>query len=95
MVHAITVTIRNRLGLHARAANRFVRLANLFKADITVVKGSHRVNGKSILGILSLAAGYNTRIRIEAEGEEAKEAVEALAELVRNHFEEGGSESDR
>ncbi|MDA2915719.1 HPr family phosphocarrier protein [Nitrospinae bacterium AH_259_B05_G02_I21] len=87
--HSATVTIRNRLGLHARAANLFVRTANQFKAEITVGKGLQKVNGKSILGILTLAAGYNSKITIEAEGEEAEEAVEALAHLVRDRFEEG------
>ena len=87
--HSVTVTIRNRLGLHARAANSFVRVANLHKADITVSRGSQKVNGKSILGILTLAAGYNSKITIEAEGEGAQEAVGALARLVRDRFEEG------
>lgn len=87
--HSATVTIRNRLGLHARAANLFVRTANQFKAEITVGKGPQKVNGKSILGILTLAAGYNSEIIIEAGGEEAEEAVETLVHLVRDGFEEG------
>ena len=87
--HSATVTIRNRLGLHARAANLFVRTANQFKAEITVGNGPQKVNGKSILGILTLAAGYNSEIIIEAEGEEAEEAVEALVHRVRDGFEEG------
>lgn len=90
MVHSVTVSIQNRLGLHARAANNFVRLANLFKSDITVAKGPQTVNGKSILGILTLAAGHNSQITIEAKGEDAKESIEALAELVRNNFEIAG-----
>jgi len=85
--HTETVTISNRLGLHARAANFFVRVANLYKADIMVAKASQNVNGKSILGILTLAAGYNSKITIKAEGEDAEEAVEALAQLVRDGFE--------
>jgi len=85
--HTETVTISNRLGLHARAANFFVRVANLYKADIMVAKGSQNVNGKSILGILTLAAGYNSKITIKGEGEDAEEAVEALAQLVRDGFE--------
>jgi phosphocarrier protein len=89
MEHSATVTIRNRLGLHARAANSFVRLANLYKSDITIAKGTQQVNGKSILGILTLAAGHNSEITIEAKGEDARESVEALAKLVRNNFEQG------
>ena len=88
MDQSATVTVRNRLGLHARAANRFVRLANLFDAEITVAKGSQRVNGKSILGILTLAAGYNSQITIEAKGKDAVEAVARLARLVQDQFEE-------
>jgi phosphocarrier protein HPr len=90
--HSETVTIRNRLGLHARAANLFVRTANQFNAEITVGKGSQKVNGKSILGILTLAAGYNSKVTIEAEGVGAKEAVTTLAQLVRDRFEEGDDE---
>lgn len=88
MEQSTTVTIRNPLGLHARAANRFVRLANIYKSEITISKGSQRVNGKSILGILTLAAECNSQITIEAAGEDAKEAVATLAKLVEDHFEE-------
>jgi phosphocarrier protein len=93
MEHSATVTIRSRLGLHARAANSFVRLANLFQADIMVYKGSQRVNGKSILGILTLAAGYNSQITIEAKGEDAKESVKALEKLVQDNFQEVPADS--
>lgn len=92
MEYSVTVTIRNRLGLHARAANSFVRLANLFKSDISVSKGSQTVNGKSILGILTLAAGYNSQVTIEAKGEDAEESVKALEKLIRDNFQEEPSD---
>ena len=84
----IEVQITNRLGLHARAAARFVHLANNFKSHITVIKGDSRVDGKSILGLLTLAASKGTRLRLAARGDDEKEALEKLAELVRKCFEE-------
>ena len=80
------VQISNRLGLHARAAARFVHLANRFSCRITVVKDGTRVDGKSILGLLTLAAARGTRLRLAAEGDDEKEAVESLADLVRSRF---------
>ncbi len=82
----VEVQITNRLGLHARAAGRFVHLASRFQAEVLVVKGGSRVNGKSILGLLTLAASKGTHLRVAAEGEDAAEAVEQLAELVRTRF---------
>ena len=70
-----TVTIVNRLGLHARAATRLVNCASGFEATVQVVKGARRVNGKSIMGILTLAAGPGTEIVIEAEGADAAQAL--------------------
>jgi phosphocarrier protein len=80
------VQISNRLGLHARAAARFVHLANQFASRITVVKDGTRVDGKSILGLLTLAAARGTKIRVAAEGDDEKEAVTTLADLVRTRF---------
>lgn len=80
------VQIQNRLGLHARAAAKFVHVANGFTARITVGKESARVDGKSILGLLTLAAGRGSRLRVAAEGEDAGPAVRALCELVRSRF---------
>jgi phosphocarrier protein len=80
------VQIRNRLGLHARAAARFVHSANRFKARVTVTRGSKSMDGKSILGILLLAASHGTHLTVSAEGEDEKEAVAALAELVEGGF---------
>jgi phosphocarrier protein HPr len=80
------VQVSNRLGLHARAAARFVHLANRFSSRITVVKDGTRVDGKSILGLLTLAAARGTRLRLAADGEDEREAVEQLADLVRSRF---------
>ncbi len=80
------VQVQNRLGLHARAAARFVHLANRFSSRITVVKDGTRVDGKSILGLLTLAAAKGTRLRVAADGDDEQEAVDQLADLVRNRF---------
>lgn len=81
-----TVQISNRLGLHARAAARFVHLANSFRSTITVAKGGSSVDGKSILGLLTLAAAKGTRLRLVAEGDDEQRAVDELSRLVRERF---------
>ncbi|MBI5236875.1 MAG: HPr family phosphocarrier protein [Deltaproteobacteria bacterium] len=81
-----TFTIRNKFGLHARAASQFVQLANRFDADIFVMKDGQEVNGKSIMGILILAAARGTLITVKAEGMDATAAVSALGELIENGF---------
>lgn len=80
------VRIRNRLGLHARAAAKFVQLAHGFEARVTVVRGHARVNGKSILGLLTLAASQGTELRLEAHGPDAGDAVRDLSALVHGRF---------
>jgi len=80
------VTIRNRLGLHARAAARFVHVASRFRCRITASNGQRTMDGKSILGILLLAAGQGTEIELAADGEDEAEAIEALARLVETGF---------
>ncbi len=76
------VKVNNKQGLHARPAALFVQVANKFDSKITVVKDDQEVNGKSIMGILMLAAEKGSEITITAEGEDAKEAVNALGELI-------------
>jgi phosphocarrier protein HPr len=80
------VQVRNALGLHARAAARFVHLANSFKSRITVAKEGTRVDGKSMLGLLTLAAARGTRLRLLAEGDDEAEALVQLADLVHSSF---------
>jgi phosphocarrier protein HPr len=81
--------IRNRAGMHARAAVKFVQLASHFKSEIRVIKDGTSVNGKSIMGLLTLVAALGYTIAIEAEGPDAAEAVSALVALVDNGFGEG------
>lgn len=81
-----TVTIANRHGLHARPAAEFVKLAGTFTCGITVLKEDLEVNGKSILGMMMLAAEFGTEITIRATGDDASTAVERLADLVTGRF---------
>jgi phosphocarrier protein HPr len=84
-----TVTICNKRGLHARAAARFVKLAWQFDAEVTVRKNGTTVSGRSIMGLMMLAAGPGTAIELAATGREAERAVAALADLVAGGFDEG------
>ncbi len=80
------VEIRNRLGLHARPAAIFVQTANRFKSDIEVVKGRQKVNGKSIMGIMTLAAGMGTVISLQVMGEDQDQALKELMKLFESNF---------
>jgi len=80
------VEIKNKLGLHARAANMIVKVANRYRAKVTVEKDGVEANGKSIMGLLMLAAGKGAKLRIRAEGEDAAEAVEEITRLVEEGF---------
>lgn len=82
----IEVQIINRLGLHARAAARLVHVANRFSAGITVTKGASKVDGKSILGLLTLAASKGTRLTLSASGDDADEALAELSKLIGDRF---------
>ncbi len=76
------VTIKNETGLHARPATVFVKKASSFTADIKISKDDKTVNAKSIMGVMSLGAGKGSKVNIRAEGEDEKEAIEALVELI-------------
>ena len=80
------MTIVNKLGLHARAAAKFVRVASGFGCEISIVHKGLKVNGKSIMGVITLAAGKNAEIEIITEGVRAKRALTALETLVRDRF---------
>jgi phosphocarrier protein HPr len=82
------LTILNRKGLHARASARFVRTAECFDASITVVKDGTSVSGNSIMGLMMLGAGPGSTILVQVTGKQAREALEAIEELVRNGFDE-------
>ena len=88
MVAQRTVTIKNKLGLHARPAALLVRTASKFKSDIKLIKDGQEVNGKSIMGVMMLAAEMGSKITIYAEGKDAQLAVDKLTELFENKFEE-------
>lgn len=80
------VVIVNKLGLHARAASKLVTEAGCFQAEIRISKDGREVSGKSIMGVMMLAAARGSRIRIAAEGRDARQALDKLEELVRNRF---------
>ena len=82
------VDIVNALGLHARAAARFVHMASRFTSQIRVARGARTMDGKSILGLLLLSAGKGTKIEILAEGPDEAEAIDALAGLAARGFED-------
>jgi len=82
------VEIINKLGMHARAAAKFVKLASQFDSNIELGTDAQRVNGKSIMGVLMLAAARGTRVTIYADGDDAQQSADALAELINNRFDE-------
>jgi phosphocarrier protein len=81
-----TVTITNELGLHARPAAQFVRLAATFSADIELVRDGVAINGKSIMGVMMLAAECGAEVLVRAEGSDAEAAVAALAAMIERGF---------
>jgi len=81
-----TVTIINKLGLHARAAAKFVQIASGFACEINIKHGSQEVNGKSIMGVMMLAVGMGTEIEIIAHGSDAEKALDTLENLVLDRF---------
>ena len=86
MESTIDVQIANKFGLHARPAAEFVKLANRFSSDVWVRKDDVEVSGKSIMGVMMLAAEHGSTIVIRAAGEDSEQAVAALQDLVRNGF---------
>ena len=83
-----SLEIKNKLGLHARAAAKLVHTAARFKADIKIRKGDEEVDGKSILGILLLAAGRGSTILVKAAGEDERDALDAVEKLIDARFDE-------
>ena len=81
-----TLNIVNKLGLHARASAKFVTLAATYKSDITVSRNGQQANGKSIMGIMMLAAGKGTSVELVVDGEDEDTALHALTELVASRF---------
>lgn len=81
-----TVTILNSLGLHARPAAQFVKIASKFKSDVYVAKNNREVNGKSIMGVMMLAAEKGSNLVIKVHGDDQEEAMAALVDLINNKF---------
>ena len=82
------IEIINKLGMHARAAAKFVTLAQTFKSDIKLARSDQQVNGKSIMGVMMLAAAKGSIIELIIEGEDEQQAVDLLSQLINNRFEE-------
>jgi phosphocarrier protein len=81
-----TVTIINRLGLHARAAGKFVNLAKTFSSDVTLTRGDEAVDGKSIMSVMLLAAPVGTELGLKVDGEDEDDATESLIALINDRF---------
>jgi phosphocarrier protein len=84
-----TTTISNKLGLHARASAKLTKLAGSFPCEVWLSKGERRVNAKSIMGVMMLAAGLGSEVTLETQGEREQEALDALLALMADKFGEG------
>ena len=84
-----SINISNKLGLHARASAKLTKLAGSFPCEVWVAKGERRVNAKSIMGVMMLAAGIGSSIEVETDGEREQEAMDALLVLINDKFGEG------
>ncbi|MDR0261191.1 MAG: HPr family phosphocarrier protein [Comamonas sp.] len=83
------VTISNKLGLHARASAKLTKLAGSFACEVWITRGERRVNAKSIMGVMMLAAGIGTEVTIETDGADEQQAMDALLTLINDKFGEG------
>ena len=83
------ITISNKLGLHARASAKLTKLAGSFPCEVFMSKGERRVNAKSIMGVMMLAAGLGAQVEIETDGAQEQEAMDALVALINDKFGEG------
>jgi phosphocarrier protein len=84
-----TVTITNKLGLHARASAKLTKLASSFACDVSMTRNGRRINAKSIMGVMMLAAGMGTEVEIETDGADEEPALQALVTLIKERFGEG------
>ena len=90
--HSKVLKVRNKLGLHARAAAVFVRISSKFTSDVRLIKDGYEVNGKSILGVLSLAAIKGSELQVVTSGSDAETALKGIQELIESGFGEGVEE---
>lgn len=84
-----TITISNKLGLHARASAKLCKLAASFPCEVWIARGARRVNAKSIMGVMMLAAGKGSTIVVETDGDDEQQALEAILKLIADKFGEG------
>ncbi|MYZ53616.1 HPr family phosphocarrier protein [Malikia spinosa] len=84
-----STTISNKLGLHARASAKLTKLAGSFPCEVWLSRGERRINAKSIMGVMMLAAGLGSEIELETDGEREREAMDALLALIQDKFGEG------
>jgi len=84
-----SIVIRNRLGLHARASAKFTKLAASFPCEVWLARGARRINAKSIMGVMMLAAGMGTELLLQTDGAREQEAMDALRALIDDRFGEG------
>lgn len=88
-MYSTEIRIINRLGLHARAAAKFVSLASTFASEVQLEREGRQVNGKSIMGVMMLAASHGTTLTLTVDGEDEEEAARQLTDLVNDYFGEG------
>jgi phosphocarrier protein HPr len=81
-----TVEIKNRLGMHLRAASTLAQTAARFKSQVSIIKGKNKVNARSVTGLIMLGAAIGTKLKVRAEGEDAKEALREIQQLFENRF---------
>ncbi|MDN3986545.1 HPr family phosphocarrier protein [Zwartia vadi] len=85
----LDIVVSNKLGLHARAAAKLTQLASQYSSEIFISKGAQRVNAKSIMGVMMLAAGIRSNVKVEANGSDAERALDAIKKLFDDKFGEG------
>ncbi|NMM38674.1 MAG: HPr family phosphocarrier protein [Glaciimonas sp.] len=84
------IEIVNKLGLHARASAKLTQLAGKFQSEVWLIRNGRRVNGKSIMGVMMLAAGKGAKVTLEIDGEDEDACLQAIAAMIANKFDEGG-----
>ena len=84
-----TITISNKLGLHARASAKLAKMAGSFPCEVWITRGERRVNAKSIMGVMMLAAGIGSQVELETDGDQEQQATDALVALINDKFGEG------
>lgn len=88
MEHSVELTVKNKMGIHARPAAMIVRIANKYPADVVVEKDDEQVNGKSIMGLMMLAAGQGSQLRFTATGDSAEKMLSEMTDLFERQFDE-------